>query len=108
MASLIFLGVSVYFGVTVLTGDTLASAIAALFAAIAAVITHKSREQIGTPPGSETVATLLAQLVELSEYQHRRNHDMLNSEAKTFMVALLIARHLGVDLPKNLGENQEN
>lgn len=84
---------------SVSTGDSLA--IATILAAgitsgastVAALLTQRTHRAV--QPNGETISELLHRVIELGEYQHTRNHDILNALATTQMMLTEIARRQG-------------
>lgn len=60
-------------------------------ATVAAIIGARTHNQVRVPNGDT--------LGDIAEYLHRRNHDLMNNQAKILGVVWLIAQKLGIELP---------
>lgn len=93
-------GVASYFGFTVLTGDTLASAVAALLAGVAAWLTHRTQRKVDpsikVDGKSLTLGDVVERLARSHVYLRRRFHDVLGAEYRSALYLWRIGKHLGI------------
>ena len=76
----------------VVLGTLLGAGIAGAPATYAAIVARKVHHSV--QPNGETLAELLHHLVALTEYQHTRNHDILNELSKLNMAVPLLIEKL--------------
>jgi hypothetical protein len=107
--SILLFGVAGFFGASLLTTDHLLTALAALASALAGFIARQTKQKVepSAPHEEDTVYDMVKKLLDDLKvavndggpYQHQRNHDILNGEAKILLVLSLMAKKMKVDLP---------